>query len=230
MKKFVTTLWANTVQGTSARISICYFSSTRTRSPKNVLGLYIRLGNSVVSIVNVPSPQEKELLTMLRPIAMALLFCQKYLIPKHYARFVSTHRGSASRLLSAHMKKYSEVSTEDMLESLSSVAQEFQKYMLPFHYRLVWCPDAIDIHNQMITSVTYYYHYMNELLNTLISKDPQSPVSVRLYLDLIPLLKTLSKKSAVRRSLKPTLQQPSTSHGAITTSKKSTRRIPSGKE
>ena len=53
MKKFIRTLYPNTVQRHSARISISYFSLTRTKSPKTFDKLYFRVGNSVVSIRNL---------------------------------------------------------------------------------------------------------------------------------------------------------------------------------
>ena len=53
MKKYLHTLYRSTLLGHSARISISFFSLTRTKSPKTFDRLYIRVGGSVVSIRNL---------------------------------------------------------------------------------------------------------------------------------------------------------------------------------
>lgn len=50
MRKYIRTLWENTLPNISARISISYFSSTRTGSPRILDQLYIHAGSLVVSI------------------------------------------------------------------------------------------------------------------------------------------------------------------------------------
>ena len=50
MKKYIHTLWESTRQNISARISISYFSLTRTKSPRVLDRFYIHVGNLVVSI------------------------------------------------------------------------------------------------------------------------------------------------------------------------------------
>ena len=50
MKKYIHTLWESTHQNISARISISYFSLTRTKSPRVLDRFYIHVGNLVVSI------------------------------------------------------------------------------------------------------------------------------------------------------------------------------------
>ena len=50
----ISTLWANMVQSISVRISICYYSRTRTKSQKFYDNVTIRVGSSVVQISSVP--------------------------------------------------------------------------------------------------------------------------------------------------------------------------------
>ena len=54
MKRYLFTLWANMVQFISVRISICYYSRTRTKSQRFYDNVTIRVGRSVVQISNVP--------------------------------------------------------------------------------------------------------------------------------------------------------------------------------
>ena len=54
MNRYIFTLWANMVQFISVRISICYYSRTRTKSQRFYDNVTIRVGSSVVQISNVP--------------------------------------------------------------------------------------------------------------------------------------------------------------------------------
>jgi hypothetical protein len=55
MKRYLFTLWENMAQSISARISICYYSSTRRKSPMSFESVIIKVGSSVVQISNVPT-------------------------------------------------------------------------------------------------------------------------------------------------------------------------------
>lgn len=74
--KFVTTLVANTEVQLPYRIIICYSSSARKNRPRILRRLYVRVGNSVLSIS--PS-RDVPLLTMLRLTLIALLSCRQYI-------------------------------------------------------------------------------------------------------------------------------------------------------
>ena len=54
MNRYIFTLWASMVQCISVRISICYYSRTRTKSQRFYDNVTIRVGSSVVQISNVP--------------------------------------------------------------------------------------------------------------------------------------------------------------------------------
>lgn len=83
MKKYIRTLYQNTVQRPSARISISFFSSTRTKSPKVFDRLYLRVGGLVVSIRNL---RGNRLTVMLQTISIALYLFPLFIKPK--SRFV----------------------------------------------------------------------------------------------------------------------------------------------
>ena len=55
MKRYLFSLWENMAQSISARISICYYSSTRRKSPMSFESVIIKVGSSVVQISNVPT-------------------------------------------------------------------------------------------------------------------------------------------------------------------------------
>ena len=55
MKRYLFTLWENMDQFISARIFICYYSSTRRKSPMSFESVIIKVGSSVVQISNVPT-------------------------------------------------------------------------------------------------------------------------------------------------------------------------------
>jgi hypothetical protein len=55
MKRYLFTLWENTAQSISARISISYYSLTRRKSPMSFESVIIKVGNSVVQISSVPT-------------------------------------------------------------------------------------------------------------------------------------------------------------------------------
>jgi hypothetical protein len=69
MKKYIHTLWENTLPNISVRISISYFSLTRTGSPRILDRLYIHAGSLVVSI---GLPREEMLSRTLRDMLIHL--------------------------------------------------------------------------------------------------------------------------------------------------------------
>ena len=73
MKKYIHTLYQSTAPRPFVRISISYFSLTRTKSPKIFDKLYIRVGGLVVSIRNL---RGNRLTAMFQTISIAL-----YLFP-----------------------------------------------------------------------------------------------------------------------------------------------------
>ena len=55
MKRYISTLWANTDQSISARIIISYYSQTRKKSQRYYDSVMIKVGNSVVQISRLPA-------------------------------------------------------------------------------------------------------------------------------------------------------------------------------
>ena len=92
MKKYLHTLYRSTLLGPSARISISYFSLTRTKSPKIFDKLYIRVGNSAVLIRNL---QGTPLVVMYRDILIALCLSPTFLRMSHLQKI---SRGLANYL------------------------------------------------------------------------------------------------------------------------------------
>ena len=70
MKKYISTLYQNTDPYTSVRISISYYSRTRTKSPRILAELFLRVGNLVVVI---GLPREETLNRTLRAMLTHLV-------------------------------------------------------------------------------------------------------------------------------------------------------------
>lgn len=89
-------MYPNTVQRPFVRISISYFSLTRTKSPRIFDRLYIRAGDLVVSIRNL---RGTTLVAMLQTISIALYLFPLFIKPK--SRFVRV----LDSLISLDMRK-----------------------------------------------------------------------------------------------------------------------------
>ena len=81
MKRYISTLWVNTDQSISARITISYYSQTRKQSQKYYDSAMLKVGNSVVQIFRLPSV---ELHRTLRVTLTALALLPYYI--EHAAR------------------------------------------------------------------------------------------------------------------------------------------------
>lgn len=123
MRKYLVTLWQNMDHIHSVRISISYFSLTRTNSPRVFDRLYVRVGSSVVSIV---LPREGTLHHTLRNILIHLAGFPSIclvLVNSDLAadsQTISTFN-SLSRLLE---KRYKEISLISLLESTSIIMEK----------------------------------------------------------------------------------------------------------
>ena len=84
MKKYVSTLYVNTVLGRTVRIGICYYSLTRHNSPKLYHSIYLRLGPTVIQLVNYREEAQHRMLRHMLTVLCAYLHYMSS--TKRYAR------------------------------------------------------------------------------------------------------------------------------------------------
>lgn len=138
MKKYISTLYQNTDPYTSVRISISYYSRTRTKSPRILAELLMRLGNLVVVI---GLPREGKLSLTLRAMLTHLVA-----FPITLNRMIELNRILVSRTdLQRHAfltpRKPLEIvfpdrskrplSLHSLMESLASLMEDFSQSALP---------------------------------------------------------------------------------------------------
>lgn len=138
MKKYISTLYQNTDPYTSVRISISYYSRTRTKSPRILAELFLRVGNLVVVI---GLPREATLNRTLRAMLTHLVA-----FPITLNRMIELNRIVVSRMDLQHHafltpRKPLEIvfpdpskrprSLHSLMESLASLMENFSQSVLP---------------------------------------------------------------------------------------------------
>lgn len=138
MKKYISTLYQNTDPYTSVRISISYYSRTRTKSPRILTELFLRVGNLVVVI---GLPREETLNRTLRAMLTHLVA-----FPITLNRMIELNRIVVSRMDLRHHafltpRKPLEIvfpdpkkrphSLHSLTESLASLMENFSLSALP---------------------------------------------------------------------------------------------------
>ena len=138
MKKYISTLYQNTDPYTSVRISISYYSRTRTKSPRILAELLMRVGNLVVVI---GLPREATLSRTLRAMLTHLVA-----FPITLNRMIELNRILVSRTDLQHHafltpRKPLEIVFPDpkkrprflhsLMESLASLMENFSQSALP---------------------------------------------------------------------------------------------------
>ena len=140
MKKYLHTLYRSTLLRHSARISISYFSLTRTKSPKTFDRLYIRVGSSVVSIRNLQgTPPVHTYRAILIALCLSPVFLQT-------SRLQKISRGLANYLdmkaLERQSKFLNRQSNACLSEYALSVMASLANSIPPFRISLDYCHDS----------------------------------------------------------------------------------------
>ena len=140
MKKYLHTLFRSTLLRHSARISISYFSLTRTKSPKIFDKLYFRVGSSVVSIRNL---QGIPPVATYRAILIALCLSPAFLRTSHLQKI---SRGLANYLdmkaFDRQLKHLNRQSNAYLSEYSLSVMVNLVNSLPPFRISLDYCHDS----------------------------------------------------------------------------------------
>ena len=172
MKRYISTLWVSTAQFISVRISICYYSQTRTKSQRYYDNVTIRVGNSVVQISNVP------LVELLRTLRVTLTACAllpyyidhaAHLDPSRERLLDSLRKVVISWKMKTLMRKLSKKSILSLTEeSIISTVSVFGQ-LHPCRISVPYCPDsrllAMTIVLRLLDFFELYIQRQKELQN-----------------------------------------------------------------
>lgn len=139
MKKYIRTLYPSIRQRHSARISISYFSLTRTKSPKIFDKLYIRVGGLVVSIRNLQGTTPT---VMFRTISTALYLFPLFIKQKSlFERVLDSLTFSDTKKLKRLSKMLQTVSHVSLMECLLFRIKNLSDIFPPGRLSIDFSPD-----------------------------------------------------------------------------------------
>ena len=104
MRKYVNTLYLNTVLGHTVRIGICYYSLTRHNSPKLYHSMYLRLGPTVIQIVHCREEAQHHMLRHMLTVLCAYLHYTSSI--KRFVRVPRTQKDIQSIMSFPHKPRY----------------------------------------------------------------------------------------------------------------------------
>ena len=175
MKKYLHTLYRSILLGHSARISISYYSLTRTKSPKIFDKLYIRVGASVVSIRNL---QGTPPVVMYRDILIALCLSPVFL---RTSRLRKISRGLANysdmKTLNKQLNHLKKQSNAYLSEYVLSVMASLVNSIPPFRISLDYCQDSYHTAVILLSKLKQCCEQYEEFYNSL---DETSPLRKKL--------------------------------------------------
>ena len=178
--KFVTTIVQNMVQNTSVRIFTSYYSSTPIRSeeslPNKLNKLYIRLGNTVVSISNVP---RERLQAISRNICLAILIYHDFISSRVSAHEQGIQIASVSSFFRKRRKMYSRLDLNGLTLKLIPLAVMFKQCFPPLRLNLDCSPNVQSI----MTSYSICLRRAIFLIEEQLKKFPQDGSQSNLSLD-----------------------------------------------
>ena len=182
MKKYLHTLYRSTLLGHSARISISYFSLTRTKSPKTFDKLYFRVGSSAVSIRNL---QGIPPVATYRAILIALLLSPVFLQTSHLQKI---SRDLASYLDMKALKKRSKFLNKQSSAYLSeyalSVMANLANSLPPFRISLDYCHDSYRTAVIFLSKLEQFCVQSVEYYNSLEETSPLKKKLLQMYPNL----------------------------------------------
>ena len=145
MKRYLFTLWENMAQSISARISMCYYSSTRRKSPMPFESVIIKVGSSVVQISNVPTV---DALRTLRVTLIAWLLLPLFI--DHAVRLNPAQERPLDFLRKARfltkvkmsMRKLNRKSILSLMDESITSAESVLSQLPPCRISVPYCPDS----------------------------------------------------------------------------------------
>lgn len=186
MKKYLHTLYRSTLLKHSARISISYFSLTRTKSPKIFDRLYFRVGNSVVSIRNLQGTLPAH---TYRVILIALCLSPAFL---RTSRLQKISRGLANyldmKVFDKQLKHLNNQSNAYLSEYALSVMASLANSVPPFRISLDCCRDSYHTAVIFLSKLRQFCEQYEVYYNSLEETSPLKKKLLQTYPNLfIPI-------------------------------------------
>ena len=160
MHRYVTTLSASMEKQPAVPICMVYYSSTRKSRPRVLKKLYLRFGNSVMSIRHSSrSPMHR----MFRDTLIALLICHKFCYTNVSVRSPFFQNTRLSALCAIHLKKLRKYSFVRLLTMLySSMSnQPLQMFRYGSRINVYYTPRFRDLTVSLILTELTYIERLN---------------------------------------------------------------------
>ena len=158
MKKYVFTVYQSMVLGHIVRIGICYYSLTRTNSPRLYSGLYLRVGPTVVRLVNYR--EEALLPTLRRMLIVAYAYLHYTSSTKRLRRVPSTQKDMETIMSFPLKPRYMSLAKcplYSLMEKASLLMVKLNRSTLHGRINIPYSPDSrILFANLHIAVLTYF--------------------------------------------------------------------------
>ena len=148
MKRFLFTLWENMAQSISARISICYYSSTRKKSPMSFESVILKVGSSVVQISNVPTVDELHTLrvTLTAWLLLPLFIAHAArLSPDHVRLLDSLKKARHLMRVKMSMRRLKRKSIRSLMEESITLMASLSSQLPPYRISVPYSPDSQEL-------------------------------------------------------------------------------------
>ena len=153
MRRYISTLWVSTDPYISARISICYYSSTRRKSPMSFESVIIKVGNSFVQIYSVPTV---DALLTLRVTLIAWLLLPLFI--DHAARLNPARerpldflkKVNHSMKVRMSMRRLKRKSIRSLMEESITLMVSLSSQLPPYRISVPYSPDSQELAMMML--------------------------------------------------------------------------------
>ena len=174
MNRYISTLWASMVQCISVRISICYYSRTRTKSQRFYDNVTIRVGSSVVQISSVPLV---ELLRTYRVTLTALVLLPYYIAhaarldPRRERLSDSLRKVAISWKVMTLMRKLRKKSIPSLTEEATTSMVSVFSQLHPCRISVPYSPDSRLLAMTMVLRLLEFFVLFTERQQELRNSD-----------------------------------------------------------
>lgn len=136
-----------------ARITILYSPLRAMKSRKYSGGVFVRLGDMVVSIANCP--QQADVQNMLRDMLIAIVASRRFLNVAHPVHSCGILHIMESRRMKNIIKVLNRLPTSELVDESLMLMDAVRVLLPPYRFKLLYSPDVMDMAKQMTYSVLY---------------------------------------------------------------------------
>lgn len=155
--KFCDTLQlASTDRVHFVRITMPCFSSMKIKYLNDFPKMYIRLGSSVVSIANCPSPAIH--VNTVRNILIALALVRRFSVVPGIGRFVYIRLFLEYLKMRIIIRRLKTCPLNQLVDESLMLAMSLKRLVPPYHYKIVYSPNVLRMARQMMTSICVAIH------------------------------------------------------------------------